>query len=178
MSATAAADRNLKAGSTMRTSIAATLAFFLAASQVSAREVIACKFPASPDVMVRLDDQKLLGQTLNCIEGSFTHGAMSCAPNNAFGFSPNGSNQPSRIATRWETLQDQDGNVVGSTVTSDQIGFVGFPLFFGRRDEKQSWRFVIDLRSATALLTEGNNFHPPLTFSCARVDTPGKTRAP
>jgi hypothetical protein len=161
----------------MRISVAATLALLVAACPASAKELIACRFPAGPDVMVRLDDRKVSGQTLNCIEGSFTHGVTSCAPNNAFGFLPNGSDQPLQIVGRWENHIDQDGSVVGYTVTSDSIGFEGFPLFFGRRDDNRSWKFVIDLRSATAQLTEGNNFHPPLTFNCARVNAKSKIQS-
>jgi hypothetical protein len=148
----------------------------VASCPAMAKDVITCQFPASPDVVVRLDDRKLLGQMVNCIEGSFTHGVISCAPNNAFTFSPAGSSQPSRIVPRWEDVKDLDGYVVRSVVTADSIGFEGFQLFFGSRDDKQSWRFVINLKSAAAQLVEGNNFHPPLTFGCARVGAPGKTK--
>jgi hypothetical protein len=160
----------------MRRSVAATLALLVATCPALARDVITCQFPASPDVVVRLEDRKLLGQMLNCIEGSFTHGVTSCAPNNAFSFSPNGSILPTQYVSRWEDIKGQDGSMVHSVVTPDAIGFEGFPIFFGRRDETQSWRFVITLSTGMAQLVEGNNFHPPLTFICAKSNAPGKTR--
>jgi hypothetical protein len=151
----------------MRMSIAIALALIIA-GPASAKELIVCHFPASRDVIVSLDDRKIAGRMLNCIEGTFTHGMRPCAPNNAFGIStPNGSEESLRIVDRWQDHLDRDGGVVSSIVTSEVIIFEGFYLFLGKRDENGSWSFVINRLSETAQLKEGN--HPPLTFNCARV---------
>jgi len=158
----------------MRLLIAA-LPAVLATFPASAKEVIACRFPASPDVIIRLEDRKISGRMLNCIEGSFTHGVTSCAPNNAFSILPPDSDQPPQIVDRWQDHVDRDGAIVGSVVTSESIGFQGFSLFFGRPDANGSWKFVINRNTATAILTEGTSFHPPLTFTCARMTPKAKS---
>ncbi|SEE78522.1 hypothetical protein SAMN05444161_7147 [Rhizobiales bacterium GAS191] len=151
----------------IRMSIVTALAFIVACP-ASAKELIACHFPASRDVIVSLDDRKIAGRMLNCIEGTFTHGMTPCAPNNAFGISTsNGTEESLQIVDRWQDHLDRDGSVVSSIVTSEGIFFEGFFLFLGQRDENGSWKFVINRLSGTAQLKEGN--HPPLTFNCARV---------
>src|SRR5260370_20489290 len=116
-------------------SIATALALIVACP-ASAKELIACHFPASRDVIVSLDDRKIGGRMLNCIEGIFTHGMTPCAPNNAFGISTsNGSEESLQIVDRWQDHLDRDGGVVSSISTSEGRFFECFFLFLQPRDE-------------------------------------------
>jgi hypothetical protein len=73
----------------------ATVLALIVTCPASAKELIVCHFPASRDVIVSLDDSKIAGRMLNCIEGTFTHGIKRCARNNAFGIFTSGGSEES-----------------------------------------------------------------------------------
>jgi|SRR5882724_2229385 len=109
-----------------KTEVLAALLALSTAMPASAKVLVLCQRPGSPDTVITLEASTQFNRTLDCIAGNFVADMTPCAPNGGYGLSaPTGSANLVGVVDRWQDYSDHSGGVVSHFASADTIYFSG-----------------------------------------------------
>jgi hypothetical protein len=140
------------------------------ATPAFAEQMILCTAPGKHDIELALDAERMLDQTVSCIEiALIAH--LRCAPAGGYGLAaPSGPSkgQLIRIVTKPRDYRDHVGRVTGYSIDSRQIAFSGGAMnVYGKLDS--TWRFSLDRMRGKGLLTFGRDRYAAKSYGGHRV---------
>lgn len=132
--------------------VIAAVAMVVVAGAVEAKEIIRCKSAGHDDLVVTLDDKRMLKRVVSCVSGGgFIADMTPCAPSGAFGLSAGtGAAELVQIVNRWQDATKHTGAVVGHFATPTVVYFNAGT--YGDSVFEEAWSFMLDRKTGAGTL--------------------------